>query len=101
MIGEFEYDAIFNDPDNVVNNQEITYIIYVVFMIIMSILIMNLLVRDQSCMAARKCHNHQICNFATFQLNHFALLCNFNVLVSFIQVQYIYFFQFYKSNFSY
>jgi transient receptor potential cation channel subfamily A protein 1 len=49
MIGEFEYDSIFNDQDpndpaTVVNHKFVTYILFVVFMVIMSIIIMNLLV---------------------------------------------------------
>jgi hypothetical protein len=48
MIGEFEYDSIFNedpsDPAKVVHNEPISYILFVVFMVIMSIIIMNLLV---------------------------------------------------------
>jgi hypothetical protein len=49
MIGEFEYDSIFNDQDpndpaTLVNNEPVTYMLFVVFMVIMSIIIMNLLV---------------------------------------------------------
>ncbi|XP_068249793.1 transient receptor potential cation channel subfamily A member 1 homolog isoform X2 [Palaemon carinicauda] len=42
MIGEFEYDAIFNE--GTLQYPDITYIIFITFMILMSILIMNLLV---------------------------------------------------------
>lgn len=42
MIGEFEYDAIFNEGSLLY--PDITYIIFIAFMILMSILIMNLLV---------------------------------------------------------
>lgn len=47
MIGEFEYQDIFygNDIDFY---PEITYIMFCVFMICMSIIIMNLLVRTES-----------------------------------------------------
>jgi hypothetical protein len=41
MIGEFEYDSIFNDQDpndpaTLVNNEPVTYMLFVVFMVIMS-----------------------------------------------------------------
>ncbi|KAK7065169.1 hypothetical protein SK128_006956, partial [Halocaridina rubra] len=44
MIGEFEFDAIFNTPGEPPQYPAVTYIIFVVFLILMSILIMNLLV---------------------------------------------------------
>ncbi|CAC5420395.1 TRPA1 [Mytilus coruscus] len=55
MIGEFEYDSIFNDQfkdpsrasydySSIVFQEPITYVLFVVFMVIMSIIIMNLLV---------------------------------------------------------
>ncbi|KAL5009533.1 hypothetical protein ScPMuIL_011838 [Solemya velum] len=45
MIGEFEFDSIFNDrTNNMVYYEAITYVLFVIFMIIMSIIIMNLLV---------------------------------------------------------
>ncbi|XP_071138004.1 transient receptor potential cation channel subfamily A member 1 homolog isoform X4 [Mytilus edulis] len=55
MIGEFEYDSIFNDQfrdpssasydyRSIVFQEPITYVLFVVFMVIMSIIIMNLLV---------------------------------------------------------
>ncbi|XP_033741695.1 transient receptor potential cation channel subfamily A member 1 homolog [Pecten maximus] len=48
MIGEFEFDGIFNgnhaDHTEKVYQETVTYILFVVFMIIMSIIIMNLLV---------------------------------------------------------
>uniref|UniRef100_F6UJR3 Transient receptor potential cation channel subfamily A member 1 homolog n=2 Tax=Ciona intestinalis TaxID=7719 RepID=F6UJR3_CIOIN len=44
MIGEFEYDGIFNSVPTMVSYQAVTYTLFVVFMIIMSIIIMNLLV---------------------------------------------------------
>ncbi|XP_070189192.1 transient receptor potential cation channel subfamily A member 1 homolog isoform X2 [Littorina saxatilis] len=45
MIGEFEFDAIFNTPEeNRVLYVTVSYIIFVAFLIIMSILLMNLLV---------------------------------------------------------
>jgi len=47
MIGEFEYDSIFNDPENgVVFYEVLAYILFCVFMVVMSIIIMNLLVRE-------------------------------------------------------
>ncbi|XP_042214247.1 transient receptor potential cation channel subfamily A member 1 homolog isoform X3 [Homarus americanus] len=42
MIGEFEYDTIFNEENLIY--PEVTYTLFVVFLILMSILIMNLLV---------------------------------------------------------
>ena len=42
MIGEFEYDTIYTD--GVVNYKTISYIMFCVFMVVMSIIIMNLLV---------------------------------------------------------
>ena len=45
MIGEFEYTDIFYG-DQLDFYPEITYIMFVVFMILMSIIIMNLLVRN-------------------------------------------------------
>nr|UPO70950.1 sTRP5 [Mesobuthus martensii] len=44
MIGEFEYDAIFNDPENPIYFKGPTYILFIIFLILMSIIIMNLLV---------------------------------------------------------
>jgi transient receptor potential cation channel subfamily A protein 1 len=47
MIGEFEYDTIFNsinDPDHEIHYPEVSYILFVIFLIVMSILLMNLLV---------------------------------------------------------
>ncbi|XP_076445109.1 uncharacterized protein LOC143283010 [Babylonia areolata] len=45
MIGEFEFDSIFNDPSSSpVLYPEVSYILFVCFLIIMSILLMNLLV---------------------------------------------------------
>lgn len=48
MIGEFEFDTIFNNEDNT-NSTDVkypaaSYIIFVIFLVIMSILLMNLLV---------------------------------------------------------
>ncbi|MPC17481.1 Transient receptor potential cation channel subfamily A member 1 [Portunus trituberculatus] len=43
-IGEFEYDSIFNDMDQTLPYPEVTYIVFVTFLALMSILIMNLLV---------------------------------------------------------
>lgn len=42
MIGEFEYDTIFDDND--VSYEPLSYIAFCVFMVVMSIIIMNLLV---------------------------------------------------------
>merc|ERR1719259_649657 len=44
MIGEFEYDSIFNDPENPLPYPQVTWPLFVAFLILMSILIMNLLV---------------------------------------------------------
>ena len=44
MIGEFEFDSIFNDSQNKVNYATVSYILFVTFLIIMSIILMNLLV---------------------------------------------------------
>ncbi|RUS77619.1 hypothetical protein EGW08_014619 [Elysia chlorotica] len=44
MIGEFEFDTIFNDSTNDVKYPTASYIIFVIFLVIMSILLMNLLV---------------------------------------------------------
>ena len=54
MIGEFDYTDIFYG-DQLDFYPEITYIMFVVFMIIMSIIIMNLLVRN-----SRKLHHEQL-----------------------------------------
>lgn len=43
-IGEFEFDSIFNDITQTLPYPEITYIVFVAFLVLMSILIMNLLV---------------------------------------------------------
>nr|KAG5711030.1 hypothetical protein BaRGS_013764 [Batillaria attramentaria] len=43
MIGEFDYNDIFNDSSNTVEFPVLSYIIFVAFVIAMSILIMNLL----------------------------------------------------------
>ncbi|KAK3773373.1 hypothetical protein RRG08_023251 [Elysia crispata] len=44
MIGEFEFDTIFNDNTNDIKYPAASYIIFVIFLVIMSILLMNLLV---------------------------------------------------------
>ena len=45
MIGEFEFDTIFNPEDgNRPLYTETAYIVFIIFVIVMSILIMNLLV---------------------------------------------------------
>ena len=44
MIGEFEFDSIFNDSTNLVPYKAVSYFLFVVFLIIMSIILMNLLV---------------------------------------------------------
>ncbi|XP_076357640.1 transient receptor potential cation channel subfamily A member 1 homolog isoform X2 [Tachypleus tridentatus] len=44
MIGELEFDSIFNDDENPVHFKPPTYILFVIFLILMSIIIMNLLV---------------------------------------------------------
>ncbi|XP_063846089.1 transient receptor potential cation channel subfamily A member 1 homolog isoform X2 [Scylla paramamosain] len=43
-IGEFEYDSVFNDSTQTLPYPEVTYIVFVTFLALMSILIMNLLV---------------------------------------------------------
>lgn len=43
MIGEFEFDDIFNSSDNKVPG--VTWFIFIVFLIIMTLILMNLLVR--------------------------------------------------------
>ena len=43
MIGEFDFDDIFNDNDKVVPG--VTWFIFIVFLIIMTLILMNLLVR--------------------------------------------------------
>lgn len=49
MIGEFEYGDTFNgEPDNYVMYPHSAYILFVCFVIVMAILIMNLLVSVQS-----------------------------------------------------
>ncbi|XP_054708114.1 transient receptor potential cation channel subfamily A member 1 homolog [Uloborus diversus] len=44
MIGEIEFDAIFNDPDNKVYFPGPSYLLFVCFMLLMAIIIMNLLI---------------------------------------------------------
>ncbi|XP_022241901.1 transient receptor potential cation channel subfamily A member 1 homolog isoform X2 [Limulus polyphemus] len=44
MIGEIEFDSIFNDSENPIHFKPPTYILFVIFLILMSIIIMNLLV---------------------------------------------------------
>ncbi|KAF6035909.1 hypothetical protein EB796_005785 [Bugula neritina] len=44
MIGEFEFDSIFNEDGVVVYYPHSAYIIFVIFVVVMSIIIMNLLV---------------------------------------------------------
>ena len=44
MIGEFEFDDIFNSPDNKVFYTATSYTLFGVFVIVMTIIIMNLLV---------------------------------------------------------
>ncbi|CAL1538524.1 unnamed protein product, partial [Lymnaea stagnalis] len=44
LVGEFEFDDIFNDPETPLMYPEASYIVFVAFLIIMSIIIMNLLV---------------------------------------------------------
>lgn len=44
MIGEIEFDAIFNDPDKKVYYKVPTYILFILFLIIMAIIIMNMLI---------------------------------------------------------
>ena len=43
MIGEFDFDSLFNSPD--VEVPGITWVIFIVFLIIMTLILMNLLVR--------------------------------------------------------
>ena len=43
MIGEFDFDNIFNSSDNKVPG--VTWFIFIVFLIIMTLILMNLLVR--------------------------------------------------------
>lgn len=44
MIGEIEFDGIFNDPENKVYFKGPTYALFVIFLLIMAVIIMNLLV---------------------------------------------------------
>ncbi|XP_070189214.1 transient receptor potential cation channel subfamily A member 1 homolog [Littorina saxatilis] len=44
MIGEFDFDNVFNDSTNPLHYSAVSYIIFIAFLIIMSILLMNLLV---------------------------------------------------------
>ncbi|KAK7075775.1 hypothetical protein SK128_014797 [Halocaridina rubra] len=44
MIGEINYESVFNNPDEPLEYPEVTYILLIAFLIFMSILIMNLLV---------------------------------------------------------
>ncbi|KAG8199670.1 hypothetical protein JTE90_022120 [Oedothorax gibbosus] len=44
MIGEIEFDGIFNDPDNKLHFKGPTYALFVIFLLIMAVIIMNLLV---------------------------------------------------------
>ncbi|GFS20969.1 transient receptor potential cation channel subfamily A member 1-like protein [Elysia marginata] len=44
MIGEFEFDDIFNNSDNEVLYPAASYTIFIIFLVIMTIIIMNLLV---------------------------------------------------------
>ena len=46
MIGEFEFDNIFNDDTSHVFYAPAAYIIFVMFFIVMTIIIMNLLVSN-------------------------------------------------------
>ena len=43
MIGEFDFDDLFNSPD--VTVPAVTWFIFVVFVIVMTLILMNLLVR--------------------------------------------------------
>ena len=45
MIGEFDFDDIFNDNDNNKVVPGVTWFIFIVFLIIMTLILMNLLVR--------------------------------------------------------
>ncbi|GFS41325.1 transient receptor potential cation channel subfamily A member 1 homolog [Trichonephila inaurata madagascariensis] len=44
MIGEIEFDAIFNEPDNKVYFKGPTYALFIIFLLIMAVIIMNLLI---------------------------------------------------------
>ncbi|XP_076466512.1 transient receptor potential cation channel subfamily A member 1 homolog [Babylonia areolata] len=44
MIGEFDFDSIFNEPTNQIKYDTVGYLVFVVFLIVMAILLMNLLV---------------------------------------------------------
>ncbi|KAL8579599.1 hypothetical protein ACOMHN_025552 [Nucella lapillus] len=44
MIGEFDFDTIFNDSSNRIDYAAVSYILFIAFLIVMSILLMNLLV---------------------------------------------------------
>ena len=46
MIGEFDYSSIFFDDSQDVPFPELTYVLFVSFLILMSIIIMNLLVSE-------------------------------------------------------
>ena len=43
MIGEFDFDDLFNSPDITVPG--VTWFIFIVFVIVMTLILMNLLVR--------------------------------------------------------
>ncbi|XP_035219625.1 transient receptor potential cation channel subfamily A member 1 homolog isoform X2 [Stegodyphus dumicola] len=44
MIGEIEFDAIFNDPENKVYFKGPAYVLFVFFLLLMAVIIMNLLI---------------------------------------------------------
>ena len=45
MIGEFDFDNIFNSEDQEQKVPGVTWFIFIVFLIIMTLILMNLLVR--------------------------------------------------------
>ena len=44
MIGEFDFDDIFNDDKSPTQPTDITWLLFVTFVIVMTIIVMNLLV---------------------------------------------------------
>lgn len=44
MIGEIEFDSIFNDPENKVYFKGPAYILFIFFLLFMAIIIMNMLI---------------------------------------------------------
>lgn len=59
MIGEFDYADIFVEPPNGVPYPVVTYMLFVAFLILMSIIIMNLLV--SAMVFLRRRNNNELC----------------------------------------